>query len=264
MGGAQYLLGDYDQARDKLIVTEHGRFNFGASFPGGVHAPSAVPDGQGGLIAIFYVADGKPTQGWNQLMTLPRRLTLRSRSEVGIAPAGGIESLRGNPVHIDITTFPENQDVFPDAIRGNSMEIVVEFDPIDAPMVEMKVLCSPNREEYTRITFFKERGYGSTIPGKPGANSLISLDTSRSSELSDVRSRPPETAPVFIEPDETLRLRVFIDRSIVEVFVNEKQCVAARVYPGRADSLGVSLRSQGRDVKLKSLNAWQMKSIYDL
>ena len=76
-------------------------------------------------------------------------------------------------------------------------------------------------------------------------------------------SRAPETAAVFIEPDETLKLRVFIDKSVVEVFVNGKQCVAMRVYPDREDSIGVSLRSQGQDSELRSLNAWQMENIYD-
>jgi sucrose-6-phosphate hydrolase SacC (GH32 family) len=33
------------------------------------------------------------------------------------------------------------------------------------------------------------------------------------------------------------QLRVFVDRSVVEVFVNGKQCVALRVYPGRNDSV---------------------------
>jgi len=47
-----------------------------------------------------------------------------------------------------------------------------------------------------------------------------------------------------------------------EVFVNGKQCVAMRVYPGRADSVGVSLRSQGQDAALNLLDAWQMKNIY--
>jgi beta-fructofuranosidase len=62
--------------------------------------------------------------------------------------------------------------------------------------------------------------------------------------------------------DEPLKLRVFIDKSVVEVFVNGKQCIAARVYPSRQDALGVSLRSQGQDSELKLLEAWQMKSIY--
>jgi beta-fructofuranosidase len=49
---------------------------------------------------------------------------------------------------------------------------------------------------------------------------------------------------------------------VLEVFVNGTQCVAVRVYPGREDSVGVSLRSQGQDAVLKSLDAWQMKNIY--
>jgi beta-fructofuranosidase len=57
-------------------------------------------------------------------------------------------------------------------------------------------------------------------------------------------------------------LRIFIDRSSVEDFVNDRQCVAMRVYPGRKDSLGVSLHSHGSESLLKSLDAWQMKSIY--
>ncbi|MCJ7548977.1 MAG: GH32 C-terminal domain-containing protein, partial [Anaerolineae bacterium] len=68
--------------------------------------------------------------------------------------------------------------------------------------------------------------------------------------------------PVFLEPDEPLRLRVFVDKSVVEVFVNGKQCLALRVYPGREDSVGVSLRAQGRSATLRSLDAWQMHSIY--
>ncbi|MDH4241182.1 MAG: GH32 C-terminal domain-containing protein [Phycisphaerae bacterium] len=54
-----------------------------------------------------------------------------------------------------------------------------------------------------------------------------------------------------------------MDRSVVEVFVNDRQCVAMRVYPGRPDSVGVSMRSQGKGAVLKSLDSWQMKNIYE-
>ena len=63
--------------------------------------------------------------------------------------------------------------------------------------------------------------------------------------------------------DEPLKLRVFVDRSVVEVFVNEKLYLAMRVYPDRKDSVGVSLRAQGQDAVLKKLDAWQMNSIWN-
>ena len=56
---------------------------------------------------------------------------------------------------------------------------------------------------------------------------------------------------------------MFIDKSVVEVFVNGQQCVSMRVYPGLNNSTGVSIRSQGQEATLKSLDAWQMKSIYE-
>ena len=79
--------------------------------------------------------------------------------------------------------------------------------------------------------------------------------------LPDALSRPPESAPVLIEPGEPVRLRIFVDRSVVEVFVNGRQCVAVRVYPGRPDSRGVSLISRGQESPVHSLDCWQMTSI---
>ena len=169
-------------------------------------------------------------------------------------------------------------------IEGNALELAIELDPGKASMVELNVLRSPGREEYTRIAFYKDRGFKVQHPSvQPGAvhhtgqiaiggtkrarpvdrfASLLTLDTSYSSILPSARSRAPETAPIRIDPDEPLRLRVFVDRSVVEVFANGKQCVAVRVYPGRADSTGVSLRAQGSPAQLRSLDAWQMRSIY--
>ena len=264
MSGGKYLLGDYDTERDKLVVTNGGDFNFGGSNPAGIHAPSATPDGEGGVIVIFNMNPAKPTPGWNQIMSLPRRLSLAGPDDLRVEPAGDVASLRGERQQVGETALPANQEVVLEGIRGNVLELIAEIDPQGAPMVELNVLRSPGCEELTRIAFYPHRGYHHrSRGGRPGQDSLVTIDTSYSSVLPDVRSRAPETAPVYLPDGEPLRLRVFIDRSVVEVFVNDRQCVAVRVYPGREDSLGVSLRSQSRDAVLRSLEAWQLKSIYD-
>tara|TARA_Y100000588_G_scaffold279134_1_gene295939 strand:- start:10079 stop:11653 length:1575 start_codon:yes stop_codon:yes gene_type:complete len=261
MSGGQYLLGDYDTDRDKFVVTHGAKFNFGPFGPSGVHAPSAVPDGEGGIIVIFNMNQGKPTRDWNQIMTLPRRLTVDGDS-VYQEPAGDIESLRKEHVQVASQTLPANQEIVLDTVSGNAMEIVAEIDPGDAPMVELNVLRSPDREEFTRIAFYKERGYRDRVNRTNAPASQVTLDTSYSSTAADVQSRAPETAQLPFDEGETLTLRVFVDRSVVEVFVNNTQCVAARVYPGRGESIGVSLRSQGASSELISLDAWQMEDIY--
>ena len=195
-------MGDYDKQRDKFLATSHGKFNFGAWNPGGIHAPSAAPDGEGGVIVIFNMNEAKATEGWNRIMSLARQLTLLEDGTLGIEPAGHPESLRYDHQHIGAMTLPANQEIVLENIGGNAMEIVAEIDPMDAPMIELNVLRSPNKEEFTRIAFFKERGLNESRTGvrlPPEKNiyaSLITIESSYSSILPDVRSRAPETAPI--------------------------------------------------------------------
>lgn len=269
MSGGQYLLGDYDKVNDQFIVTAGGKYNHGAVSPSGVHAPSATPDGKGGVIIIFNMNQGRPTEGWNQIMTLPRHLTLLSKDELGQEPAGDIESLRYNQKHIDSMKLPANKEIVLNGISGNAMEIDAEIDPKNSQLVELDVLRSPNKEEFTRIIFYKDKGYtkgreynpAAAMPNPP--SSLISIESSYSTTLSDAKLRAPETASFVLNQGEPVKLKVFIDKSVIEVFVNGRQVVAMRVYPGREDSKGVSIRSQGQDAVLKSIDAWQMKSIYE-
>lgn len=289
MSGGQYLLGDYDKQNDQFIVTSGGKYNHGAVSPCGVHAPSATPDGKGGVIIIFNMNPGRPAEGWNQIMTLPRRLTLISKDVLGQEPAGDFSSLHYDAKHIGPLKLEANKEIVLKEIKGNAMEISTDIDLMKSQIVEINVLRSPGKEEFTRITIFKEKGFskGLDYVSGPGTvimpadltaaltgiksltqapripQSLLTIESTYSSILSDVRFRPPETAPFFLEPGETVKLRIFIDKSVVEVFVNGKQCAAVRVYPGRNDSMGVSVRSQGQEAQLKSLDAWQMKSIYE-
>ena len=123
------------------------------------------------------------------------------------------------------------------------------------------MLRAPQAEEVTRIALFKNRDVTSRFMPPQRALSVVTLDGTRASLLPDVLSRPPESAPVFVAPNEPFKLRIFVDRGIVEVFVNGRQCLALRVHPSRADSVGVSLRAQGQDATLRSLVAWRMKAI---
>ena len=286
MSGGQYLLGDYDTARNKFVVTHGGKYNFGPATPSGVHAPSAAPDGKGGVIVIFNMNHGKPTGEWNQIMTLARRLTLVGKDDLRQEPAGDIESLRYNRQEVKPMVLGANKEVVLQNIKGDAMEINLEIDPKDASMLELNVLRSPNKEEFTRIVFMEGRGMSpgrdyrfgqvarlqTDIPATatptgpstpPLRESLITIESSYSSLHPDVRPRGPETASFLMKNDENLKLRVFIDKSVVEVFVNGKQALAVRVYPSREDAVGVSLRSQGQASELISLEAWQMKNIYD-
>lgn len=264
--GGKYLIGDYDQVNDKFNVTDGGNFNHGPASRGGVHAPSAYPDGEGGVVAIFNMNTGKEIGEGNytELMTLPWRLTLDENEKLQISPVGDYASLRAAHTAVAETKLPANKEIVLSGISGNAMEIDLTLDPMDASAIELNVLRSPGKEEYTRITFYCDGGYLNRDYSGPAVRiSAISIDNLHSSVSDKVDFRIPETADVQIKEGELVRLHIFIDCSIVEVFVNDCQCVALRAYPERDDSKGVSIMSHGRDAVLKSMESWRMKSIYE-
>ncbi len=271
--GSQYIVGDYDRKRHKFIDTDGGALTFSPVRNGGLHAPSAFvnPNGDGSVIAIWNVNQAKETEGFNQCMSLPRKLTWNEKdlfSPLGIEPYGDIESLRGEKITVDAQTLPANEEVVLDSIQGNAMEMELEIDPMKSGVVELNVLRSPDGKEKTRILLMKGRGIrrAETLAQirKKGMNydSVVILDVTQASTSSDVIPRIPETAAVFLEKNENFKLRVFVDKSIVEVFVNGKQAIACRTYPDRKDSTGVSLIARGSDAQLVNFSAWQMKSCY--
>jgi beta-fructofuranosidase len=259
--GAQYFLGDYDEKTHKFRPYDHGRLNHGQTAPGGVLAPSAAEDGKGGVINILTINDAKKTNDWDQIMSLAQRLTLGEDKKLRIEPAEGTATLRGEHQQVGETVLSADKELILAGVQGNTMELNVEIDPKQSRWVQLNVLRSPMAEEETSIIFYnydpKLTYWWFDTPSE------VVLDGSRSSLLPDVWPRPPERA-LIRRGDETLKLRVFIDRSVVEVFVNERQYLAMRVYPGRKDSVGVSLRAHGREAALKSLDAWQMKSIWPI
>ena len=89
----------------------------------------------------------------------------------------------------------------------------------------------------------------------------LAIDTTRAS-LNPDTGRSVSGTPFALEPWEPLRLRLFLDRSTVEVFANQRACVSDRLYPTRNDSLGAEVYVRGGGASVVALNAWRKKSIF--
>ena len=67
-----------------------------------------------------------------------------------------------------------------------------------------------------------------------------------------------EAGPFELQAGESLVLRVYVDKSVVEAFAGDRQAVMRHIYPSRSDSLGVSVFSEGGATTVKKVQAWQM------
>ncbi len=270
--GSQYYVGSYDQDAQKFFPMFHDRIshtpqNKGPEIvakldAGSVIAPSLLRDGKNRVISIHNVRDGivpqeRSRRKWSQLMTLPRvyewtedrNPPVPGKATMRIFVPEEVELLRTSSVSHKNIALPANENIPVDA-RGTSLEISAEIDLKDSKQVGVKVFASPDGQEETVVRYF------------PATHQLV-IDTSNSTTWPQANQRTPEMAILRLKEGEPLRLRIFIDQSIVEVFANDLVCLTTRVYPGRDDAQGISFFSRGADTELKSAAVYQMKNIWE-
>ena len=253
--GSQYIIGEYDRSSHNFNPDSHGRMTFGPLLLGRLHAPSATIDESGRLIAIFNVKEGNKYRGWSDIMSLPRQLSLNEDNSLKITPIKELEHLR-----TEHSTYPEadltsNEEVILNGMGGKSIEIFAEIDTGTAAECGLDVFRSNDGKEKTRISFIKTKT-------RFNQWDTIQIDISNSSLHKDKISSPPESAPLNLDKSESLKLRIYIDRSIVEVFANDRQCLTIRTYPTLESSKNIAFFSNNGSSKLISFEKWNLQSIW--
>jgi beta-fructofuranosidase len=244
LGRAHYFVGDF--ADDRFVPESDGPLDNG----GALYAPQVFPDNRGRRILFGWLWEqraGAETHGWQGVQSLPRVLTLGEDGSLRYAPAREVEKLRGARTRVERPQLAPDKDTPLPAIAGDCLEIQADFR-VKEGRCGLVVRRSPDAEEGTRIVY-------------DAGTSTLSVDRSRSSTdprvVRDVRS-----APLALGKDEALRLRVFVDRSVIEVFANERVVLTSRVYPVRSDSLGVAAFGSAASTVLERADAWTMEAIW--
>ena len=249
----QYYVGEMDGER--FVPRRHGRMNFaGFSLESGtLCAGLTLRDDDDRRIMFGWVTEGRTeaaqrASGWSGVMCLPRVLTLGSEGMLRIEPGPELRVLRGEHQRFEDLHLPGGTPVKLDGVNAECAELAVEFERTAADEIGVTVAYSPDGAEQTRIAYSRSKR-------------RLSLDPEMSSVDPDVVGREVQHAPLDLDADEALRLRIFVDRSIVEVFANGRQCATQRIYPSRSNSHGVSLFAQA-DALVRSVDIWQMRSIW--
>jgi len=241
--GCQYYLGHY--ADQRFTPETHGRMTW---VDNEFFAPESLLDAQGRRIMWAWVFDrreqaSKEASGWSGELSLPRVLWLGEDGTLRMQPAEELQRLRYNGRTREHLHLAAGTELPLPEMAGNSLELAIEMQPDTAMQFGVKVCCSPDGEEETVILC-------------DTTDNTLKIDTQRSSLTEG--AKVIESAPFTLAPGEPLHLRVFIDKSFVEVFANDRQAVVRRIYPSRADSLGVVLFSHGGDTRVPRVEGWEM------
>ena len=261
--GTQYYLGRMD---GELFVPEvHGRMSWAGGELGGART---LLDNNGRRIFFDWIrerrgVDAERESGWSGVMTVPRVLSLAEDGTLHIEPAPELEVLRMNHRARRDVEIGADSEVELDDVQGDCLELMVKFERSDAQAFGVEVRCSPDGIEGTAIVCEPSAGILKVDISQSTLDESISYPHYRNEPAlerlpEEDRFLSAQEAPFELVAGEALELRIFVDRSVLEVFANNRQCITQRIYPTRADSLGVRLFSKGGSAKVSSVEAWDM------
>lgn len=225
--GCRYYLGTWKDGR--YLPDFHGRMNWRGQE---VFAPESLltPDGRRVMWAWLHVKGGKFQGG---VQSLPRELSLPSDGVLRIKPLRELESLRGARLTAADAAVPAGAPIVLDGISGDALEVEAKLEPGAAATCGLRVLCD-------------DKGAGGMLVQYDPKAGLLLLD--------DLK------VPFKVPDGEPLTLRVFVDRTLVEVFANDRQAAAA-VCKAPA-GVRVALVADGGEAKAQGIGAWPLASAY--
>ncbi len=211
--------------------------------------PHTLEDGR--VVAMGIIPDERSPKeswraGWAHHYSLPRLLSSDAQGRLHQTPFERIKQWSEPVSSLSEMDLPEGAMKPIEKGSGNCLNIHAVFKRGESRSVTLRVRSSPDGQEYTDIHYHWEIG-------------RLILDRSHSS-LDPMVHRDVQDATYFPDVKDMLGLDLFLDESVVEVFVDQRSAFAARIYPTLAASTNVLVGSEGSKASLESITVAKIKS----
>lgn len=244
-----------ERAGTRMRVDDVGRSDLGENY---FYAPQSVllPDGRRVVIGWMQPNrdhDQRIAAGWAGSLSVPRTMSLAVDGTPRFAPVAEIEALRGTRL-----VQAEGEGARTASFASRSVDLVLS-GRLAQGEVTVDVLADAEGEHRTRVSLRRREAVGER--GQAAWTGWLSVDRSASAPA-DSPWQGEETrlleGPVPLGADGEVELRVLLDRSSLEVFVNG-QPLSARVGAEPDDAL-VVVDAPGLEGAV--LSAWHMEDAY--
>ncbi len=219
------------------------------------YAPQVVLDAQGRYIMWGWLMEGRSKSlsqeaGWSGVMSLPVLVAPIPGGGLSLEPVPELTALRTTHWLYEGIELSGAAHFLHNDSRNDCLEILVAFEPDQHCEFVLKLRCSPDGQEQTCLTY-------------QAASQQITIEREQSS-VNPAVERSNCSVVVEANAGELLKLQIFLDRSVVEVFVNGQYYLASRIYPQCPDSSGLELFVRRGRVRVSSLDIWSLASIWNI
>ncbi|MBN2154072.1 MAG: glycoside hydrolase family 32 protein, partial [Candidatus Lokiarchaeota archaeon] len=216
------------------------------------YAPHTFADARGRRVVIGWVRTG-PHPHWTGCFSLPRVVTDRGDGTLGIEPLPELDALHGKHVHVDGITIPAGsaRPLF----SGKSLAAVAGGRAIECRFA------------------IPLAGSGNGTPVPPSFELQLYEPVEGKQPFIGCLGYEPEESLIFVgnksgafhaEPGEhSIEARLFIDRGVVELFINGRWALTNEIPIEPATKLVLVARGiEGSFVSFEEVDCWAMASIW--
>lgn len=256
--GTQYFVGDFDGKTFKADTDAAGDVSTKWLDYGKDHYAtvtwSDAPDGRRvalGWMSNWQYAADVPTMQFRSANTLPREMGLFRAPDGEVyassAPSPELEALRGKlAAKVKKTTVGRKARSFAlPSENGGICEILMDIEASKAKTVN--------------IVFSNSQGEKVVMQYDPAAATL-SFDRTQSGITDFSEGFPAVTVTPTHEASGRIALRIFVDRSSMEVFGNDGEFVMTNLVFPRTPYTALSVSTEGGNAKVENLRIYSLKS----
>ena len=251
---AQYYIGRY--RNEQFYPERHGQLSHLGSLLAG---PETLVDDRGRRIFWGWIREARGNEwvkyGWSGVMTLPWHFTAARDDSLRIDPVAELRSLRYDERRRGDLTFSEGEERTMHGFESDCMEIKLTIEPHNAARFGFKLLCSPGGQEETVVVYDAIRQQFVVDFDKASQDTTLTYGRDARDPASVVRQ---QVVPFPLKGDASLDIDLFVDRSVIEIFVNSRICIVQRVYPTRDDSKAFKLFTEDTPIRVTSIVKWEM------
>ncbi len=232
-----YFMGKVDYDKGVYI---HGKFellDYGFDF----YAPqiTEAPDGRTLMIGwadMWYNIMPEQEDGWAGMMSVPREIHVKN-GKVFTTPIKELENLRTAEKSYENLTFYKPMKF--DGVSGDCGELILDIDLTETAEFEIYLRASKDKTQKTVLSYNK-------------ALELFKFNRDEAGAGGDGERECPVVAA------DKMKLQIFLDRSLVEIFINDgEKVMTSRIYP-RADSTDIIFVPKDGAFKIDSLKFYEL------
>jgi beta-fructofuranosidase len=209
-------------------------------------SPAVNADVNGRTVAIGIIpdetsAEAQLAQGWTHLYSIPRIWTLHGEKIVQ-KPLPELSGLRGAPVKVANQIFSGSRTL---SKGTRQVELKLKVRQVDCKIFGLRVGANDAKTEYTEIHYDFEK-------------SKVVVDLRNSSTNNSIAQDVRESS-LPLSTSRELDLHVFVDGSVVEVFINSES-FTTRMFPKGGASDAIELFTENGKIEIVEGDVWHLKA----